>query len=293
MKDKDLLQRFLFEKSPVRGEIVHLNHSLETILGQHQYPPIIQKYLSQALVAASLLVATIKFHGRLTVQFRGKGKLKMLLAQCNQNFHLRGLAEWDPELTADELTQAFQQGVLAIMMDPDVEGGRRYQGIVEWKGDSLIASIENYFKQSEQLPTRIWMAVDQSQAAGLLLQVMPKEKPEIYDHDWQHLTILAETITEAELLSLDNEIILKRLFSSEDIRIFDPESVMFRCHCSLERSENAISLLTKEEVEDELKNNKNITVTCEFCNREYVFDRVDIAKIFQKGNKSAGSSELQ
>lgn len=293
MKDKDLLQRFLFEKSPVRGEIVHLNQSLETILKQHEYPPFIQKYLSQALVAASLLVATIKFHGRLTVQFRGKGKLKMLLAQCNQNFHLRGLAEWDKNITEDELSSAFQQGVLAIMMDPDIEGGRRYQGIVEWKENSLIKSIENYFRQSEQLPTRIWIATDENVAAGLLLQVMPKEQPEIYDHDWQHLTILADTITDSELLTLDHELTLKRLFSAEDIRVFDPEAVTFYCHCSLARSENAISLLSKEEVEDELKNNKNITVTCEFCNREYIFDRVDIAKIFQKGNKSAGSTELQ
>jgi molecular chaperone Hsp33 len=293
MNDKDLLQRFIFEKSPVRGELVHLNQSLATILGQHDYPPHIQKYLSQALVAAALLVATIKFHGRLTVQFRGKGKLKMLLAQCNQDFHLRGLAEWDPNLTADELPAAFEQGVLAIMMDPAIEGGRRYQGIVEWKGKSLIESIENYFQQSEQLPTRIWMAVDETSAAGLLLQVMPKEAPEIYDHDWQHLTILANTITEPELLILNNDTILKRLFSTEDIRIFDPMPVIFRCHCSVERSENAISLLSQEEIEDELKNHKNITVTCEFCNQEYVFDRVDIAKIFQKGNKSPGSTELQ
>lgn len=293
MNDKDLLQRFLFEKSPVRGQIVHLNQSLQTILTQHDYPPHIQQYLGQALVAASLLGATIKYNGRLTIQFRGKGKVKLLLAQCNQDFHLRGLAEWDENLTAEETPDAFQDGVLAILMDPEIEGGRRYQGIVEWKSNSLIESLENYFLQSEQLPTRLWMAVDENGGAGLMLQVMPKENPEVYHHDWEHLTILANTITAPELLTLDNEIILKRLFSAEDIRVFEQVPVIFRCHCSVKRGEQAISLLGKDEIEEELRNHQNITVTCEFCNHQYVYDRVDIANIFQQGNKSAGPSELQ
>ncbi len=293
MNDKDLLQRFLFEKAPVRGQIVHLNHSFQTILGLHDYPPYIRDYLGQALVAASLLGAIIKYNGRLTIQFRGKGKLKLLLAQCNQDFHLRGLVEWDKNLTAEDLPHAFQDGVLAIMMDPEIEGGRRYQGIVEWKGNSLTESIENYFLQSEQLPTRLWMAVDEKNAAGLMLQVMPKEDPEIYRHDWEHLTILANTVTGSELLQLNNEKILKRLFFEEDVRLFEAIPVVFRCHCTVKRGEQAILLLGKDEIEEELKNNQNITVTCEFCNHQYVFDRVDIAHIFQKGNKSAGSNELQ
>lgn len=293
MNDKDLLQRFLFEKAPVRGQIVHLNQSLQTILTQHNYPPHIQQLLGQALIAASLLGATIKYNGRLTIQFRGKGKIKLLLAQCNQDFHLRGLVEWDESLTAEETPAAFQDGILAILMDPEIEGGRRYQGIVEWKGSSLTESIENYFLQSEQLPTRLWLAVDEKFGAGLMLQVMPKENPEVYHHDWEHLTILANTITAPELLTLDNETILKRLFAAEDVRVFEQVPVIFRCHCSSKRGEQAISLLGKEEIEEELRNNQNITVTCEFCNHQYVYDRVDIANIFQKGNKSAGSSELQ
>lgn len=292
MNDKDVLQRFLFEKAPVRGELVHLNESYKTILDQHNYPPHIRHYLGQALVAASLISATIKFYGRLTVQFRGNGKLKMLVAQCDQNFHLRGLAQWDEDLTPEELPEALEDGVLAIMMDPDIKGGKRYQGIVEWQGSSLSESLENYFLQSEQLPTRIWIAMDEEGAAGLLLQVMPKEAPEIYQNDWEHLTCLADTVTPVELLSLENSRLLHRLFSAEDIRIFDPVNVSFHCNCSVQRSESAIQLLGKDEIEKELEEKQNITVTCEFCNRQYVFDRVDITKIFRKGNKPAGSTEV-
>src|SRR4029079_3003032 len=115
MNDKDILQRFIFDSSPVRGEIVHLNDSYKSIMKQHNYPPMIQKILGEALVAASLLSAIIKFKGRLTVQFRGNGKLKLLLAQCNQQFQLRGLAQWSEDLKEDELWDAFNQGVLAIM----------------------------------------------------------------------------------------------------------------------------------------------------------------------------------
>lgn len=210
--NNDILQRFIFENAAVRGEIVHLNESFQQIVSQHQYPPLLQRLLGEMLAVVTLLSAVIKFKGRLTVQFQGKGKLKLLLAQCDNQFHIRGLAQWDGELHEDDLPEAFKNGVLVIIMDPE-GGGQSYQGIVSWEGHSIAQSIEAYFRNSEQLPTRLWLSVDGHQAAGLLLQIMPEtkkpskktltiEKFSQFDQAWEDIIHLTETLTPAELLRL-------------------------------------------------------------------------------------------
>ena len=287
MNDKDILQRFIFENASIRGEIVRLEESYQTIMRQHNYPPMIQRILGEMLVAVSLLSASIKFNGRVTVQFQGKGKLKLLLAQSNQALQIRGLAQWRAEMSEEELLMSLKNGVIAITMDPETEGGQRYQGLVEWNGDSLAQSIEGYFNQSEQIPTHLWFAVNENCAAGLLLQVMPRESTRLGksvegQNDWEHLSHLSATITADELLNLDNVVLLHRLYAEEDLRMLDPSSVEFRCTCSIARSENALSLLSEEEVEEELKDKQTIVVTCEFCNQKYHFDRIDVTRIFKR-----------
>ena len=289
MKDKDVLQRFLFENAPVRGGVVHLNQSYQTIIQQHGYPMVICHILGEALAAVSLLSSIIKFKGRLTLQFRGKGKLKLLVAQCNQQFQLRALAQWDGELTQEEVLDSLHQGVLAIMVDPEIPGGNPYQGIVAWQGRSLAESIEAYFNQSEQLDTRIWLSVNETCAAGLLLQVMPQEKPELFKNDWEHLTTLTQTLTEDELLQLDHADLLYRLYSQEDVRLFEQLPVVFHCDCSIARGEQAVLLLGQEEAEQELNEKQNLIVTCEFCNTEFIFDRVDVARIFKHGENPSST----
>lgn len=286
MNEYDILQRFLFENASVRGEIVRLKDSYQEMMQRHAYPPMIRRLLGEALVAAALLTSIIKFKGRVTVQFRGSGKLKLLLAQCNQDFHLRGIAQWDGEVNQNDLIASSAKGVLAIMMEPDSVDGQRYQGIVAWQGESLAAAIEGYFRDSEQLPTRLWIAVDEHQAAGLFLQILPKERPELYQNEWETLVHLTDTLKEKELLAWDNSTLLHRLYSEEDIRLFQPVPVKFQCTCSRERSENALLLVGEEEVKQELKEKQIIVVNCEFCNREFEFDRVDIERIFKKGGQS-------
>jgi molecular chaperone Hsp33 len=292
MNDKDVLQRFLFENAPVRGGLVHLSQSYQTIIQQHLYPSVLRHLLGEALAAVCLLASIIKFKGRLTLQFRGKGKLRLLVAQCNQQFQLRALAQWEGELSLQELQDSLRQGILAIMMDSEVSGGKRYQGVVAWQGNSLAQSIEGYFSQSEQLSTRIWLAANETCAGGLLLQVMPKEKPELYKNDWDHLVLLTEIITSHELLHLDNPTLLHRLYSQEDVRLFEQIPVIFQCDCSIARGENAILLLGREEAEQELKDKQRLIVTCEFCNREFVFDTVDVARIFKKGENPPSSTQI-
>lgn len=284
---KDTLQRFIFEKAPVRGEYIHLQESFQTIVNQHAYPPALRQLLGEALCVAGLLSAIIKFNGRLTVQFRGKGKLKLLLAQCDNHFHLRGLAKWDGEMSYEDLMEAFNDGVLVIMLDAG-PNKNRYQGMVAWRGNSLVESIEGYFRESEQLATKIWLSVSDTSAVGFLLQVVPAtsggvvgiEKDIINPH-WDRITKLTSHLYPVDLLSMDCQSILRMLYPEEEIRLFPSVSVSFGCTCSRKRGADAILVLGREEAEAELKDKQSIVVTCDFCNKEYIFDRVDVAKIFE------------
>lgn len=298
MTQPDLLQRFLFEKAPIRGEYIHLTESFQTIMAQHDYPPPIRRLLGEALCVAGLLCASIKYKGRLTVQFRGKGKLKFLLAQCDYHFHIRGLAKWEGDLSYDDLMEAFHEGVLMIRLDSG-SAKNSYQGIVAWRGDSLIESVEGYFRESEQLTTKIWLAVNETKAVGYLLQVLPGPEnltstleKEIVNPHWGRIVAMTASMQTEDLLTLGYESLLMKLYPGEEIRVFSPESVMFHCNCSRKRGEDAIYVLGEEEAEDELKGRNSIVVTCDFCNKKYVFDRIDVAKLFVDRKRPPSDTHL-
>lgn len=295
---KDLLQRFIFENEPVRGEYVKLEHSLQTILKQHDYPPAIQRLLGEGLCAAALLSAIIKFEGRLTIQFRGKGKLRLLLAQCDDQYHIRGLAKYDNDITYEELMESFQDGILMIMLDSGVKG-QRYQGVVEWQGNSLAESIQGYFRSSEQLATKIWLSGNDKSAQGYLLQVIPVAdknargiENEIVIPSWQRVVSQTESADLDNILNHSYPEFLTQLYPEETIRVFDASEVSFHCGCTRKRGEDAISLLGREEAEEELRDKQSIVVTCDFCNKEYVFDRVDVEAIFKKYGQPPSDTHL-
>lgn len=295
MTNNDLLHRFVFENLPIRGEMVQLHDTFQTIVDQHPYPESVRRLLGEALCVASLLSAIIKFDGRLSVQFRGKGKLKLLLAQSDNQGHLRALAKWDGEASYNELLDSFQDGVLAITLD-STKCAHQYQGIVPWRGGSLAESIEAYFKDSEQLTTKIWLSVSDAHAAGYLLQILPasQQSAQVMDEQmirmyWERILETMNALTDELLLSTPCASLLTQLYPNELIRLFAATPVMFQCTCSQKRSEDAILVLGQEEVEEELKNKNSIIVTCDFCNKEYIFDRVDIAKLF-KDHDSPSSS---
>jgi len=300
MSNYDKLERFIFENSPVRGEYVHLVESFQTIVNQHAYPAPLKQLLGEALCVASLLSAIIKFNGRLTVQFRGNGKLKLLLAQCDNHSNLRGLVKWDSdsEMTYADLMASFNDGILAIMLD-GTERKSHYQGVVSWQGNSFAESIEGYFKNSEQLATKIWLAVNETSAVGFLLQVIPgstaagssAEKEIVYPH-WDRINQLTTKLYPIDLLSMDYTALLRMLYPDEVIRVFPPVDMQFGCTCSRKRSADAILLLGREEAEAELQDKQSIVVTCDFCNREYIFDRVDITKLFEDKNSPPKDSSI-
>jgi molecular chaperone Hsp33 len=296
MAHSDTLQRFLFENMPVRGELIHLEQSFQTIADQHNYPLAVRVLLGEALAVAGLLSAILKFDGRLTVQFRGKGKLKMLLAQCDNQFRMRGLVQYeDAAPTKEELIASFAEGVLAIMLDADASQ-QRYQGIVAFKGQSLAESIEGYFRDSEQLKTKICLNVNEHHALGCLLQIIPGQQNtsvlETQPPAWQTISAQLNAPNLTELSSMDSATFLKKYFPNEDIRLFEETPVRFHCGCTRNSGENAILLLGKEEAEAELNKHQVIVVTCDFCNREYIFDRADVAAIFENNQSPPPSTHL-
>lgn len=276
MKDGDTLRRFTLEGVGVRGELVYLDASWRAVLDIHPYPEPVRQQLGEALAAVVLLAATIKFDGSLILQANGTGALKTLVAQATHHGTVRGLARWDGDVPEGALSGVFGDGQLALTVDPT--RGERYQGIVPLQGADLAEAIEHYFSASEQLPTRLWLASTERRAAGLLLQRMPTEWGQ--DEDWERVTMLAETISDEELLGLAADRLLFRLFNEETIRLFEPEPIAFRCSCSLERVQDTLKALGRDEIESILQEQGDVQIDCEFCNRHYRFDAVDIGELF-------------
>jgi len=284
MTDGDILNRFLFEHTRVRGELVHLDATWQAVLQRHAYPPRVREVLGEAMVAAVLLSTTIKFDGSLTLQLTGEGALSMLVVQATSRRTVRGLAHWrEPLPEAGDLGELTGNARLAITIDPG-QGMDRYQGIVALEGEpDLSAALATYFSRSEQLDTRLWLAAGPERAAGMLLQRLPgtDEDPDA----WPRTVQLADTLTDPELLGLGHREILHRLFHEEDVRFFESEPVSFRCSCSRERIEHMLRGLGYDEVQSILEEQGRVEVTCEFCNQHYRFDAVDAERLFASADQ--------
>jgi len=286
----DSMQSFLIETAGVRGELVRLNRTWEALIRGRRYPPVVREQLAQALVCASLLSATIKFDGSLTLQVQGDGPLYLLVVQASSRRTLRGVARWHDEVAPGNLAQLFGDGRLAITIEP--RKGRRYQGIVPLEGGSLRDAIEGYFRRSEQLPTKLWVASDSVAACGMLLQQLPHDGADV--EGWRRVSLLADTLTARELIALEAERLLGRLFAEEDLRVFEPDPMAFRCSCSRARIVDVFRSFGRSEIRAALaaREPDPLEAKCEFCGRAYRFDRVDVEQVFTPGIQPVGSTRL-
>ena len=280
----DQLQRFIFDHSDVRGEIIALDDSYRQILASGNHPETIKRLLGELVAATGLLSATMKFDGILTLQARGDGDLSLLVADCTRQHQLRGLASLKSGANPDtgDLRALLGNGHLAMTVDP--ARGERYQGIVPLEGDSLASCIESYFRQSEQLPTRLWLFCDGARAGGLLLQALPvqEQSAEARDEYWQHLSTLADTLTAGEFLATNTLALLQRLFHQEPLRLFDPQTMNFGCTCSESRTATMLRSLGEDEVRDILREEGKVEVNCQFCGQQYRFSQLQIDDIFSR-----------
>lgn len=273
----DALQRFLFEHTPLRGELVHLDATWQEVLTRHDYPPAVRARLGEMMASCLLLSATLKFNGTVTMQVQGEGAINLMVVEATSRRTVRGMAQWQGEVVAGDLHAQFGAGRLTITIDPGT-GGERYQGIVALEGDSLADAIDTYLDRSEQLPTRMWLAADENSAAGMLLQKLPGTDAD--DDAWNRVQALGATLSAGELLALPAQEIIHRLFHEEEVRLFDTEPVSFHCSCSRERVAGMLHSLGQDEVMDILRSEGAIEVTCEFCNKRYRFDAVDATQLF-------------
>lgn len=284
MKDKDQLHRFIFDNVPVRGEIVQLQSSWQSILDRHEYPPVIRDVLGEAMAATVLLSATIKFLGSITLQIQSNGPVSMLVVQVKTDKTVRAMASYeeDEELQPG-LKNLFGDAQLVITIEMD-SAAERYQGIVELGDKNIAAALEEYFRSSEQLETRLWLAADEHHAGGFLLQQMPGESSADGERDdWNRLVILANTLKDDELKTLSAKELLQRLFHEDNIRLFTPDLVEFACSCSKEKIEKTLHTLGYEEVKDVLDQQGSVGVDCNFCNQHYEFDSIDVETMFTDG----------
>jgi molecular chaperone Hsp33 len=272
MIEQDLLRRFLFEDFGVRGEWVKLTTSWQAAKQHQQCPQNAQMQLGQALAAVVLLSATVKFNGSMILQAQGDGNLRTLVAQSTHDRKIRGLIHSNDHVLVGSLENMFGQGRLVLTIATD--NAQPYQGIVPLQGRNLAAALQTYFEQSEQLKTRLWLFANETHAAGLLLQELPSQNSD--KADWGRIEILADTVTEQELLELDCEHLLYRLINEEKVRLFDAEPVEFQCSCSRPRIERTLRALGRDELEDIVKEHVAIQVGCEFCSEHYLFDGVDV-----------------
>ncbi|MYM60831.1 Hsp33 family molecular chaperone HslO [Vibrio sp. OCN044] len=287
----NVLNRYLFEDLSVRGELVQLSDEYQRIISSKEYPTPLKTLLGELLVSATLLTATLKFEGSITMQLQGDGPVSLAVINGDNDQKVRGVARWEGNIKDDaSIHDMMGKGYLVITIEP--KNAERYQGIVALEGDTLAEILEGYFANSEQLKTRLWIRTGEHQgkpqAAGMLIQIMPdgKGSPE----DFEHLEQLTDTVKDDELFSLEANELLYRLYNQEKVRVFEPQPVVFHCGCSREKSGAAIVTLERKEVNDILAEVGSISLHCDYCGTNYSFDQVQVEELFAQAN--SGNSTL-
>jgi len=269
----DNIHRFIFDSFGIRGELVHLEDSIQSMLINHRYPLVIADLLQQVAAVAILLTTTLKFEGKMSVQLQTKGKLKLLVVQSNHNLGFRGVVRYDKEAEYSGMNfkDLINEGQLSITIEP--KRGKRYQGYVSLDKNSFAGCIEDYFNQSEQLKTRIWLFNDDKKVTGLMLQALPDM---LNQDSFDHLVFLAETLTKEECLSVDGDVLLNRLFHQESVRDLLTRDVKFQCGCNRKKMLHSVNFFPEEEIQEILHTKGKVTVKCEFCLDQFDFDGFDI-----------------
>jgi molecular chaperone Hsp33 len=280
----DFLHRFELERAGVRGVFVRLEDSWQQVRERADYPTVLADLLGRTLAASALFTGTIKFDGALSIQLKNAGPVTLLFAECGSDGHLRGLARWHGDIAEDFHLLAVQPAPLLAITIDNRASGQRYQGLVPVEATQLATLFEGYFQRSEQLPTRVVLACGGGRCAGILLQRLPGADPADADADgWNRVGHLLASASENELLTVAPETLLYRLFHEESVRLHAARPLRFACTCSRERVAAMLHSLGRAEAEAAIREDGLAEVTCEFCNTQYRFDRVDLEQVVRSG----------
>lgn len=300
---QDVIHRFSFADAPIRGQWVRLSGTLTEAFQRRDYPEPARRLLGEMMAAVSLMADGIKFTGTVALQSRGDGPVSTALAECRDRNLLRGIVRWrtadavadqamsaGPLGTEPALSGLLGEGQMAITLTPDSERAphaQAYQGVVGIDDDSLARNLEAYFANSEQLPTRLFMAFDGDTVTGLLLQRLPvadlatELTLDLRDEVWAEVEMLADTLQPEELGALPLKDLLRRLFHEHTLTVHPGRDLAFACTCSRERAERVLQALPKAEILELLETRGAVDVTCEICGARYDYDQVDTHLLYE------------
>ena len=274
---------FQFDNHIAHGAFVVLDVGVAEMLDQRAYDPVVRQLVGQTMVAMPLLATHARFEGRINLQFQGERAIKLLVAQVTQNgdapLVVRAMAKAAPKIEAS-YAELLHDGILALMLEPAVDTQPTRQAMVPIDGNSLSESLEGYFAQSEQLPTLVRLAATRDKLVGFMLQRLPLEHTKATEDYWEHLSILAGTLLADELLDVDAETLLRRLFANEAWHLQVPRAINVACRCSREGISLLLLSLGREEVDAIVAEQGKVAVTCEFCGKDYVYSRSDAVTLF-------------
>lgn len=283
------LRRFMLERHPLRGFWIRLDGAWRELRSFHRYPAPVEALLGEAVTAAVLLAATLKFQGTLTLQLSGDGLVQLLVAQCTHQFQIRAVARMAEDVPQSaDFRQLVGSGRMSVSIEAE-ERAARYQGIVSLTGESLSACLEDYFATSEQLPTAIALTADAERTAGVLLQKMPSSSSQgealaaVSQQVWEDLQRRVGQLDEALLRLGSAADVVQNICDEHDARVFAGTPVEFACRCNQPRVALLLRSLGIEEMRSILAEQGAVSVTCEFCGRPYRFDAVDIERLFAEG----------
>ncbi|HEX7416480.1 MAG TPA: Hsp33 family molecular chaperone HslO [Steroidobacteraceae bacterium] len=309
---RDLVRRFVFENQGIRGQWVQIDAAWAALRAHQTHAPPVRELLGQATCAALLLASTLKFEGSLTFQLEGDGAVPLLVAQCTHDFRVRAVARAENVDPAADFRALVGSGRVIVTVESE-DRATRYQGIVALRGNTLARCLESYFARSEQLPTAVQLAADADRAGGLLLQRIAEDggraqgevltraagagaeaAPESADGErvWDGASAAVANLDRDLLLRFAPEPLLRRSFPAYDLRLFAGAPVRFQCRCDEARVTNILRALGASEVREVLAEQGAVTVTCEFCQRPYRFDAVDVERIFAQGIVARSPSSL-
>ncbi len=277
---EDTVQRLLFEELDIRGAIVRLGTSWQALQAGRAYPAPVARVLGEMTAVTAIIAAQLKQAGRLTFQLRGDGPLSMLVIDCNETLQFRGMAR--AEGLAEDADASLERlwGHGQLMLTLDLPQAREpYQSFVPLEGNSIAAVFEHYLEQSEQQPSRLYLAASPEGVTGLFLQTLPGAADKDAD-GWNRLQQLAATLKPEELLGLDTETLLGRVFAEETIRLYPPRSVAYHCPEDWDKVRDMLRAVGRQEAEDILREHGEILILDDICNREYRFDAQAVADLF-------------